>query len=160
MRFGLNQLLAVLTLLTMLATACAGPAQRTDPQARADASSAQPTVLRTITRIEPENLTSKFIETGGRADTAKYFLNAPLTYVDNHLQPQGILAERLPQLNTDSWKVAPDGTMETTYRLRPGLTWHDGQPLTADDFVFAWQVYTTPSLDVFVRSPQQLMEMV
>jgi peptide/nickel transport system substrate-binding protein len=26
--------------------------------------------------------------------------------------------------------------MQTTYRLRPGLTWHDGRPLTADDFVF------------------------
>jgi peptide/nickel transport system substrate-binding protein len=31
--------------------------------------------------------------------------------------------------------------METTYKLRPGLAWHDGQPLTAEDFVFAWRVY-------------------
>jgi peptide/nickel transport system substrate-binding protein len=35
--------------------------------------------------------------------------------------------------------------METVYRLRPDLAWHDGQPLTADDFVFAWQVYATPA---------------
>jgi peptide/nickel transport system substrate-binding protein len=26
--------------------------------------------------------------------------------------------------------------METVHRLRPGLTWHDGTPLTAEDFVF------------------------
>jgi peptide/nickel transport system substrate-binding protein len=38
--------------------------------------------------------------------------------------------------------------METTYRLKPNLTWHDGHPLTADDFVFAWQVYATPELGV------------
>src|SRR6266568_938870 len=26
--------------------------------------------------------------------------------------------------------------MESKYTLRPGLTWHDGHPLTADDFAF------------------------
>ena len=40
-------------------------------------------------------------------------------------------AESLPQLNTDTWRVGSDGRMETTYRLRPNLTWHDGAPLTA-----------------------------
>ena len=29
----------------------------------------------------------------------------------------------------------PDGRMETVYRLKPGLTWHDGTELSADDFV-------------------------
>src|SRR5205085_2800972 len=52
----------------------------------------------------------------------------------------------LPQLNTDSWKVFPDGTMETTYRLRPNLVWHDGAPLTADDWVFSRQVYNNPEV--------------
>ncbi len=31
-----------------------------------------------------------------------------------------------------------DGTITYTYTLRDGLTWSDGQPLTANDFVFAW----------------------
>ena len=31
-----------------------------------------------------------------------------------------------------------DGTVTYTYTLRDGLTWSDGQPLTAQDFVFAW----------------------
>ncbi len=31
-----------------------------------------------------------------------------------------------------------DGTVTYTYTLRDGLTWSDGQPLTAKDFVFAW----------------------
>ena len=56
-----------------------------------------------------------------------------------------MLAESLPELNTDSWKLFPDGSMETRYRLRAGATWHDGQPLTVDDFVFGWQVYTIPT---------------
>lgn len=31
-----------------------------------------------------------------------------------------------------------DGTVTYTYTLRDGLTWSDGEPVTADDFVFAW----------------------
>ncbi len=31
-----------------------------------------------------------------------------------------------------------DGTITYTYTLRDGLTWSDGQPLTAQDFVFSW----------------------
>ena len=31
-----------------------------------------------------------------------------------------------------------DGTVTYTYKLRDGLTWSDGQPLTAQDFVFSW----------------------
>jgi ABC-type oligopeptide transport system substrate-binding subunit len=43
--------------------------------------------------------------------------------------------------------------METMYRLRPNLTWQDGQPLTAEDFVFGWQVSRAPGLGVFSPSP-------
>ena len=39
-----------------------------------------------------------------------------------------------------------DGKMETTYRLKPNLTWHDGTPLTAGDFVFSYQLYSTPEV--------------
>src|SRR5437899_2095995 len=30
--------------------------------------------------------------------------------------------------------------METTFYLRPGLTWHDGVPFTPQDFIFARRV--------------------
>jgi peptide/nickel transport system substrate-binding protein len=48
--------------------------------------------------------------------------------------------------------------METTYRLKPGLSWHDGRPLTADDLVLAWRVYTQTPVGGFDPSPQQLIE--
>ena len=35
--------------------------------------------------------------------------------------------------------VNEDGTVTYTYTLKDGLTWSDGQPLTANDFVFAWK---------------------
>src|SRR5207244_3878315 len=40
-------------------------------------------------------------------------------------------AEQLPSLDAGSWRIAPDGPMETTYRLRQGIKWHDGAPLQA-----------------------------
>ena len=34
--------------------------------------------------------------------------------------------------------VGDDGKVTYTYTLKDGLTWSDGQPVTANDFVFAW----------------------
>ena len=76
-----------------------------------------------------------------------------LSYVDEKGRPVPHLVEALPQLGTDSWKLLPDGRMETTYRLKPNVSWHDGQPLTADDFVFAWRVYTTPGVSEPAEMP-------
>jgi peptide/nickel transport system substrate-binding protein len=50
--------------------------------------------------------------------------------------------------------------METTYRLKPNLTWHDGQALTADDFVFSHQVYSNNDFGVASSPPINLMERV
>jgi oligopeptide transport system substrate-binding protein len=44
----------------------------------------------------------------------------------------------------ESWTVSPDGLVYT-FKLRPGLVWSDGAPLTADDAVFALRRYVTPS---------------
>lgn len=39
-----------------------------------------------------------------------------------------------------------DGTVTYTYKLKDGLLWSDGQPLTAKDFVFAWNRAASPEL--------------
>lgn len=49
-----------------------------------------------------------------------------------------------------SWKVSPDG-LRYTIKLREGLRFSDGQPLTVDDVVFSFHVY----LDEKVDSPQR-----
>ncbi|KIP14275.1 bacterial extracellular solute-binding s, 5 Middle family protein [Burkholderia sp. MSHR3999] len=43
-----------------------------------------------------------------------------------------------------SWTVSPDG-QTFTFRLRPGLRFHSGNPLTADDV--AWSIQRTVLLD-------------
>ena len=98
--------------------------------------------------------------TGGASSAyTKRAFNASLALIDTDSAPRPYLAESLPQVNTDAWKVNADGTMETTYTLRPNLAWHDGQALTAEDFVFAYQVYTSRGLGgSFTSSPQNQME--
>ena len=76
-------------------------------------------------------------------------MHAGLTIIDHTatLQPQ--LAEAVPTVENGLWKVFPDGRMETTWKLRPSAPWHDGTPVTADDFVFTARVAQDPSLVAF-----------
>jgi peptide/nickel transport system substrate-binding protein len=114
-------------------------------------------VLRLVVRYEVVDLaTKRLAPTPFRY--AKRPFNAALALIDSMGSVRPCLAEALPELNTATWKVFPDGRMETTYRLKPDLTWHDGTPLVADDFVFAWRVYTAPGLGAFTGSPQDQME--
>jgi oligopeptide transport system substrate-binding protein len=44
----------------------------------------------------------------------------------------------------ESWSISPDGLIYT-FHLRKGLRWSDGEPLTADDFVFAFRRLVDPA---------------
>ncbi len=154
---------AALVSVALLLAACAptstGP---TDGASQRPLSQPSRTLV-AITRVEPRSILSKGILTGVFADgpSARRFFNAALVVEDEREVPHPYLAERLPELNTESWRVFPDGRMETTWRLRPNLTWHDGTPLTADDFVFAWRVFVDPEITgLFTPTPQNLMEEV
>ncbi|NKK78854.1 peptide ABC transporter substrate-binding protein [Rhizobium leguminosarum] len=43
----------------------------------------------------------------------------------------------------ESWTISPDGKVYT-FKLRDGIKWSDGQPVTAGDFVFAFQRLVDP----------------
>jgi len=47
------------------------------------------------------------------------------------------LADAVPSIENGLWKVFPDGHMETTWRIHDGVRWHDGTPMTSEDFVFS-----------------------
>jgi peptide/nickel transport system substrate-binding protein len=153
---GRRRLVAALVLLLTLSTACAGPQQHAVWE---DGGRPQPS--RTLTmavKYEVPDLATKLPASSGPNTTRRLF-NASLALIDDAGKPRPYLAQTLPELNTGSWQVFADGRMETTYQLRPGLTWHDGAPLTAEDFVFAFQVYREPDLG-FIGRPENLMEAV
>jgi peptide/nickel transport system substrate-binding protein len=85
---------------------------------------------------------------------------ATFMYLDEADNPRPLLAARAPSQADGTWTVNPDGTMRTVYTLKPDLKWHDGQPLTADDFVFAYSVYSDDEIPVSTRLPESLMSSV
>src|SRR5437868_13600897 len=124
--------------LMLAAAGCApGAGQGSQPPAEGERPAA-PRTLVMAHRYEVANMATKVVQSNGPTNTTRPF-NGSLTLIDDKGQPLPYLAEALPALNTDTWRVSADGKMETTYRLRSGLTWHDGAPLNADDFVFAYK---------------------
>jgi peptide/nickel transport system substrate-binding protein len=50
----------------------------------------------------------------------------------------------------DSWDVNEDSTA-VTFHLNPNATWQDGKPVTADDVVFTFQMYSDPEVAALSR---------
>jgi peptide/nickel transport system substrate-binding protein len=158
-RTGCRGVWLSLVLIALLA-GCAAPQGGGVSNVPAPASQAEAPrrTLVVVARGEPPMLAAKPIRgTGGALDTFVTLYNATLDWTDDDGNARPYLAESVPQVNTDSWRVSPDGQMETTYKLRPNLTWHDGKPLSAEDFVFAHQVYRTPDLGVASSLPISAM---
>jgi len=109
-------------------------------------------------RYEPTSLATRELDSVSVGQyTTKRAFNAQLAILDERGIPRPYLAETLPQLNSESWHVFPDGRMETTYHLRSGIAWHDGEPFSAENFAFAWRVYSAPELGQAASSPLNRM---
>ncbi len=155
--------LRVLLLLTLALVACTSlrPGQPADSGRARDAGQARapqrPIVVAFST--EPDVLEpSMNVGTGNRDFDA--LTNAFLAYLGPHQQPIPYLAEQLPSLETGTWKVFPDGRMETTYKLKPNARWHDGRPITAHDFVFAHTVRTDTTVPTHSSQLERRMSTV
>ncbi len=81
--------------------------------------------LRFVMKYEPPTLSS--ITTHSTPLTSGKIFDGLVTY-DFDLKPR-------PQLAT-SWTVSPDG-LKYVFKLREGVTWHDGKPFTSADAAFS-----------------------
>jgi oligopeptide transport system substrate-binding protein len=70
--------------------------------------------------------------------TLAELLQVPLTSFDKEFT--------LTPLAAESWSQSADG-LTWTFKLRAGLKWSDGEPLTAEDYVFALQRAATTGYD-------------
>lgn len=69
--------------------------------------------------------------------TTAYFSFEVLENVFDTLVAPDENLEMRPAL-AESWETSPDG-LTWTFRLRDGVTWHDGSPFTADDVVYSYR---------------------
>jgi peptide/nickel transport system substrate-binding protein len=138
--------LTLLVGLAMLLSACAPSAQnsRTD-QASAPNAPSSPSTPKTL-RIgitadaEPKEGGIAFGTSGAGGFEAGWLLHSFLTNYNDQTVLEARIAERVPTLENGDWKVNADGTMDVTWKLRPNVRWHDGTPLSAEDFVLGYKV--------------------
>jgi peptide/nickel transport system substrate-binding protein len=157
-----RRLLAVPLLLLVISACSPSPAA---PVASGGRQQSATTSSKTLVLVSAGELPSfsynKLLSTASAQSSrgsGEHVLNAKLVLLDEHGLPRPFLAEALPTVGTDTWTVLPDGRMELTYRLKPNLTWHDGQPVTAEDFVFAWSVYATPAFGIAANAGAKYIE--
>jgi len=152
---------AFVCLVSLMACSSASPTGGSRPQSEAGqpASGSSQRQLVMVARGEPPSLASRpLVPFSGALTPPTVIFNGTLDFTDARGKTYPVLATALPQLNTDTWRILPDGGMETKYTLKPGLTWQDGAPLTSDDFIFSWQVYSAPSIGAFNTQPIRQME--
>src|SRR3954464_12049810 len=71
----------------------------------------------------------------GQGPMAGVFNN--LVMYDQHV-PQASLKSVVPDLATE-WAWSEDGK-DLTFKLRPGVKWHDGKPFSANDVKCSWEL--------------------
>ena len=132
----------------LLLLGCA-PAAPGSGGGQAGTSSASPKTLRMAMQgsNEPDSpATYGRAGSGSAAQEHFYLFHANLTALDSQSELIPRIAEKIPSIDDGDWKVLPGGGMEVTWKLRPNVYWHDGTPLTAEDFVFGFQVVNDPDL--------------
>lgn len=129
--------------LALLLSACASPASSPQqPGAAPGSGAAGPKTLQIAFREDPTAIH------GGSSGTPEReigeLMNSGLTTFSatGELVPK--LATKIPSVADGDWVVAPDGSMEVTWKLKPGLKWHDGAAFTSEDLAFAYRVFKDP----------------
>jgi peptide/nickel transport system substrate-binding protein len=96
--------------------------------------------------------------TGGWFSMVEVHSNGLITSEEHSRLPVGRLIERVPTLDNQDITLLPDGRMRVVYRLRSGITWHDGEPFTAGDLVFSHRFNGDPGLPIAVSDLTRLTE--
>lgn len=63
---------------------------------------------------------------------------------DDQMNVVPVLATEVPTLANGGVVLRPDGGMDVTWKLRPGITWHDGVPFTSADLKFTVDAINSP----------------
>ncbi len=143
----------MLLAVVLLASACAtaGTPSRA-PGGEGATTPAAPKILTIALEDEPLNLATLLDTGSSSAGEIRHVVHSRLAKNDDrgNLMPE--LASELPSQERGTWTVRPDGTMQTIYRLRPGVTWHDGTPLLPKDFILGWTMTLDPDLPISQQS--------
>ena len=125
----------------MLASAGVAHAQPKAPAGPAPTRRGGGGPLKTLWWQAPTLLNPHFA-TGTKDQDASRIFYEPLAGFDPDGNIVPILASEVPSVSAGT--LARDLTW-VTWKLRRGVTWHDGKPFTADDVVFNWEFVADPA---------------
>jgi ABC-type oligopeptide transport system substrate-binding subunit len=124
-------------MLVLVVTACGGGTQGSDTPATSDGASPAPAaeqVFRVDLGGEPPTL-DPTQATDSQSIAVLRSVTRPLAYFNESLEVVPGLAEE--------WVINDEGT-QITFTLKDGITFSDGTPITADDFVYSWKRLIDP----------------
>jgi oligopeptide transport system substrate-binding protein len=105
-------------------------------------------VLHRLSEQEPETLDPQKTSSAGPAAIDRDLFTGLLTLdAEEHVVP-GV---------AQSWEISPDG-LSWTFHLRPDAKWSNGDPLTADDFVYSFRRLVDPA--TAASDPSDLTQLV
>jgi peptide/nickel transport system substrate-binding protein len=93
---------------------------------------------------EPDRLYAPATEEGQLAANLVF---DPLVGLDDQMNSYPVLAATVPTPDNGLVRLSGDGSdrrLIVTMPLRQGVTWSDGEPFTADDVVYTWQLMMNP----------------
>jgi peptide/nickel transport system substrate-binding protein len=97
----------------------------------------------------------------GGNQTIRLIAHDYLTVQDDARAWRPHLATELPSVERGTWRLNADGTMDVTWKIRPGVKWHDGAPFTSDDLAFAFTLHRDPGFTLTSGAAQvRLMDSV
>ncbi len=134
----MRRLSFIAVLLALVSGACS-PTSSPSPTGASDSPSAPPAsvgatgggggTLVVAIGSDPGHL-NPAITTSGATHTASELIYNGLVGLDENLKP-------IPEL-AESWTIEGDG-VQYTFKLRDGVTWHDGMPFTSADVKFTFE---------------------
>lgn len=112
-------------------------------------AAAQDNTLRIALQQEPDTLSPIYTQMWFAA-TVIDLLMTPVWWIDNTGNPVPAIAADIP--SAENGGVSEDGTV-ITIKLRPDAVWSDGEPITAADYVFYYEMVMAESNTVGSRYP-------
>lgn len=159
----MKRVASLLAVTLLVFVACAPPPGGGSGERGGQARPQAPKVLRATIQREPHSfvlaLTGGSTTAGGAPQVTEIAHNY-LAFTDGNSTYQPGVAEALPSIERGTWKLLPDGAMETTWKLRTNVRWHDGRPFTADDVVFGWEVFSDANLPLRLDAALQSIDTV